>query len=308
MRTLTLPLLFTAASLVGQDLPGLVGHWPMNDHALDLSPNALHGTPDVGAWQGTADREQHEGCAVRVLEGGFVTAESALFASGTPYGITLAMWVRRSQANGFASIRMFPSGPGVQLGVRADGIPSLGTWVDEIAAAPGQVPVDDAWHHVAGTYQVGAWNLYFDGQLVASTVNTLYEPMPGPAAMIVGGVWDVELDDLQVFDRALPLTEIAILAEQPTTCELVAAVQEVPDNGFVLLTDPTTGVCSVVLHHDPGPGTTVRLADMAGRTMRRLAIRGRRTGLELHGLPVAPYVITVVGPGYATTRTILSGW
>lgn len=91
--------------------------------------------------------------------------------------------------------------------------------------------VDDAWHHVAVTYDQsasGAITIYLDGVLQGSQANTAAWSWPATQQIELGrshdGYWkryDGLMDDFRIYNRVLTDTEIATLAAPATSDTLV---------------------------------------------------------------------------------------
>lgn len=79
-------------------------------------------------------------------------------------------------------------------------------------------PTDEAWHHVAGTYDGSSVRIYVDGALAAASALTA--PLrvdTDPPRLFQDVAFGTVLDDLRIYDEALDGAAIAVLMATPVT-------------------------------------------------------------------------------------------
>lgn len=101
-----------------------------------------------------------------------------------------------------------------------NGVVRFGIGQDNHDFAAGKIIFRDRWHHVAGTYNGTALRVYVDG-IPGSRTFVTGEGLDHDGYLSIGGAeWDPfwgELDEMQVWDRALTQREIfQLMTEQPT--------------------------------------------------------------------------------------------
>ncbi len=235
MRLARLPfLLLLALALLPASAAraGLIAqyHLDTGTTVTDSGPNGLNAT-----GSGTSVATGRFGAALRLAgtgDGFVVPGNEAL----KPAAITVAAWVRRGTTPGtFASVALggdnecgggtfslnTGSGGGMQFEVIRTG--TAGSFVTP-AATQNQV-WNGLWHAVAGTYDGSKARLYVDGALIGAVdaAGTLDYTRYPSGALFVGHAnisacngfdplqYTGDLDEIQLYDRALNGTEIATL-------------------------------------------------------------------------------------------------
>ena len=86
--------------------------------------------------------------------------------------------------------------------------------------AAGAFGYDNRWYHLACTYTSGAQKIYIDGVQVAQDTRTdtitFYDQEVWIGRATFGGYWDGLINELAVYDKALPASEIKALASRVT--------------------------------------------------------------------------------------------
>src|SRR5205807_8532448 len=90
---------------------------------------------------------------------------------------------------------------------------------DVYTAVASPLPYNDGdWHHAAGVLRTGLAELYVDGVLVAQDTTNPIASVRSATGTTIGQVasgFGGDIDEVRVYSRALPATEIAALAPPP---------------------------------------------------------------------------------------------
>ncbi len=216
----------------------LVAHYPFDETAGDVAANVVDATKN-GTYRG--DCTHPEGPIA-----GAVGLRNIAGTSGTtewvelPVGLlselsemTLALWIRDlsdARAGGrafhfsngaqheiyFAPHDIHPDSllPGAHLGGTYGGF----VFADQWSSSPDFT--DRLWHHVAVSWSSSSIDLYIDGSIVGSTVSPGVVPsdLGSTSPNWLGRTLDdafiglyAQMDDLRIYDRALPAAVIAAL-------------------------------------------------------------------------------------------------
>ncbi len=229
---------------VDNDTPdGLVAHWPMNE-GVGSTITDVTGNGHTGALVNGASWSTTGGDPAVSFDGvnDYVDVGS-LDISGN--AMTLAAWFRVadldncpahdcriiSKASGITGndhyfvLSTMASGEATRLrfGLKTDGVTTM------LTSSSGNVP-ENQWVHVAAVYDGAAMRLYMDGQQVGSKAKTGSITTNSDISCWIGGnpptdtvrPWDGQIDDVQVYNRALSAQEIQqLLGPDPTTAQVV---------------------------------------------------------------------------------------
>jgi hypothetical protein len=140
--------------------------------------------------------------------------------------VTLAAWIRVSDANGYRNIiaHGFRFDPPQELSLRIhENSYEFTAWnsIDHEATAP-MTPGDiGSWHHLAGVYDGQSYRLYRDGSLIDEHPDS-FLPTQVDAPWAIGGRSTTEppteryysgsIDEVRIYERALSPDEIRALA------------------------------------------------------------------------------------------------
>jgi hypothetical protein len=226
-------------SVVGH--PALVGEWNFSagsgQVAADTSGNALSG--QLGST-GAADDSDPTWLAVASPA---ALAPNALsFSKSAPSDfvkvasspklehprISVELWMKTTSDPGggleyliskggdgctSASYAIYNSGTGLRFGIRDAG----GTWRDSPAAPLASV-INDAWHHVVGTYDGANLKLYLDGSLVGQTAvaTTIQYGLSSHNDLLIGTYktasctigYTGAIDGVRVYNEALSASDV----------------------------------------------------------------------------------------------------
>jgi hypothetical protein len=223
-------------------LAGLVARYEFEGNVSDSSGNGhdgiVYGAPTYPAGV--------SGLAIE-LDGVFDYV--SIPGSNTPGGafdindtITVTAWIKVAAfdtdfatiiSKGDSAWRLARNVDNDQLEFASTGV-TAGSIYGHIA---GTTSVDDGqWHHVAGVYDGSGLYLYIDGVLDAwddatgFINNTSYEVCIGENAEATGRLWNGLLDDVRVYSRALPHSEIVSLAGLSDVYQPVVSVANISDS------------------------------------------------------------------------------
>jgi len=221
--------------LAGHASADLVGYWPLDGDAADLSGNGLDGTIN-GDVAPTADRFGNADSALL-----FPGARSSYIELGDPPALqitgamTLAAWVRIDsyETNGRIIARI-GSQRSYSLNVEGEQYGHVGAF--QVAASGNDLRIvttadridfgPDKWFHIAGTFEPSvAMKIYINGELD----NTLTDNIPATQFIAntvrigrSGTTWGEfpgSIDEVRVYDEALTQAQIqAVMAiPEPAT-------------------------------------------------------------------------------------------
>lgn len=197
--------------------------------------------------------------------------------------MSVAAWVKRGAIVTTGTLVQHPSQFKLEISTQGGLTWTLNTppqppggWTTISGSAYGRVP-QNAWTHVAMTFDAGALRLYIDGRLDSwwqLSVTSLMQTSPAmPIDIGVTPLYQTftgALDELQFYDRALDATEVTglYLAGTSGVCPPVATTLEAPP---VTTTYGAGSYESTAILRDAGgipvPGKTIALRDAyTGRT------------------------------------------
>lgn len=209
---------------------GLVGYWPLNGNAKDLTPNSNHGTVSASFTSLAADRKSQTNSSYDFTGGG--TAQGISIPSNAAYNsgtITVSAWVWTDSTDVTRSAvarynNTTPTSGNWILG--NGGAASEFRWVvrlgttNVLVSSPTNFSTG-AWHHLVGVYDGTNAILYVDGQQTGSvgsagslasnstTVSIGTRPNNSSTAVL----WDGKVDDVRIYNRPLSQAEITMLYE-----------------------------------------------------------------------------------------------
>jgi hypothetical protein len=222
----------------------LIGWWPGDGNANDISGNQQHGTPKGGVSfsQGKVD----QAFLFDGIDGRIEIPDSPLLHFGTA-DLTVDAWIKAPPGTGVRGIigkeqQNYPF-PSIILrineGILEFAVTDCGTgfcgWYG--SRRPVQSPFrvdDDVFHHVAGVRHSSGYELYVDGQLVATLSETARDSdNTMPLFIGIQAISTIDdsiifpfqgiVDEVEIFDRALGSSEIQALFEAGSAgkCKLV---------------------------------------------------------------------------------------
>jgi len=198
---------------------GLVAYYPFNGNASDESGNGNN--PSVTNADLSTDRHGNGNAAycfdgssqyIRIPDSSSLSATSA---------VTFSAWVRHEGGGAWRyAIKkgVYLENGTYVIGV-SDSLPRASAWVtlsDDrtfIATSSTALP-QDVWSHIAGVYDGSALLTYVDGQLKASmlvtgTLQSTASPLYlGADYGNAGASFNGKIDDVRIYNRALPSNEI----------------------------------------------------------------------------------------------------
>ncbi|MFZ4400267.1 MAG: LamG-like jellyroll fold domain-containing protein [Bacteroidales bacterium] len=228
-------LLFTAIAILSfatttiAQLPsyvptnGLIGYWPFNGNANDITTNANNGT--VYGSTLTNDRFGNNGAAYYFNGNSYISIQnSALFHFGTNTNFTTNIWFKRASTSSAWKVLMAYACPngipsGFQLGTTSNFNLELGTTNAEIYTG-GSIN-DTSWHMLSAAFdrQIDSVIIYQDGQYLGCIFvnnNQSYTPTCN-SNILIGGernnwtqyYFNGSIDDIGFWNRVLTPAEIS---------------------------------------------------------------------------------------------------
>ncbi|QTN30902.1 discoidin domain-containing protein [Akkermansiaceae bacterium] len=231
-------------------LAGLLAHYPLDGNADDTSGNGNHGT--VNGATPSDDADGHANGCFRF--DGNDSIDIPGFTGNHPTG-TFAAWVTADGYDtGFNQLNLiFGQNDNLQIGLGDSSIGADGQWVlrhrsdGGFVNPAGPLPNLGRWTHVAGVWTETEAILYLDGVEVSHVANgTLVAGAPpaklGSHPFAAQNYWKGKIDDVFLYDRALDLAEIQLLASaHPTDFGLSLSPQGVPVSAAALEWNSTPG-------------------------------------------------------------------
>ncbi len=201
---------------------GLVGWWPFNGNANDLSGNGNNGT--VNGATLTTDRNgvansayyfSSSGCATRI--------DVNVNTSSIQTGLTMSVWVM-NVGNGCLGPRLLEfwgnNGPGqAQWGTSySQGLYGIGSITSTGFSCSAGIPMspNNIWSHLVYTNNGSQGKFYKDGVLI-TTINSTGNPILASSAAFgrmnhpAYDAYNGNLDDIGIWNRALSDCEVAAL-------------------------------------------------------------------------------------------------
>jgi hypothetical protein len=207
---------------------GLVAHWPFDEgtglKAADRSGNNNHGTLTAGVtWVNGAI-----GKAISYDTSDDEVTTTAVRATNLTGAVTISAWYNSSTSpTEFASLVSRNVGVNVRgyllRNVRGENFEFLVSpdCTAEVNVQDTTIPPTGRWVHVVGVFDPGrALNLYIDGALVAQRLITFTKQCSNdfpvgignrPPGANGGDVFRGYLDDIRIYERALPASDVLAL-------------------------------------------------------------------------------------------------
>lgn len=224
--------------------PDLISWWPGDGNANDISGNEQNGTPSGGV--SFAQGKVGQGFLFDGIDGRIEIPDSSVLRFGTG-DLTVDAWIKAAPGTDFRGIigkelQAFPF-PSIVFRLSDQGLLQFavtdcgtGECGFGVTRQPVQSPFrvdDDVFHHLAGVRHSSGYELYVDGQLVATRV----EPARNSdsTAPLFIGIQAIStngsvmfpfqglVDEVEIFDRALTGAEIQALfaADSAGKCKRV---------------------------------------------------------------------------------------
>ena len=201
--------------------PGLEGYWQFEQNADDAARNN-DGVTQNGAGY-SSDGAVGDGSASFDGRDDYVSIgdPDSLQIVGE---ITMAAWIKIDSARGVGGIitKGLSRSPRGMVFLRVvNNRLQVGSWSGRIYAATTRLSRDDfgAWMHVAGTYDGSSWNLYLNGELVASrnasqgAIAVESDWAIGALGTGTGQFFRGNIDDARIYSRGIGSEEVGELVE-----------------------------------------------------------------------------------------------
>lgn len=234
-------LLFCANNLLGQvDLSsGLIGHWPLDGNATDVSGNNRNGqilgnltaVPDRFGNANKAYRFDGAGSYIRVNDDVGINPEkfsiSVWFQSTSDRVQTIIGKTKFNAEPRNEQLQLYinwPLTPGIGSVLVPRGAPcNLGHQFAESRIFTGAPLCRQRWYHMVVSFDGVEHKLYLDGELKSRRVTGFSQTTSCRGDYQFGSWWSGDLqyfegfmDDIRIYSRALNDTEIALLGERQT--------------------------------------------------------------------------------------------
>lgn len=207
---------------------GLIGYWPFNGNANDVSGNGHHGTV-YGAIL-TSDRYGNPESAYSFNGNSYISVpddDSFTLGSGS---FTISTWMQFSSTGSYYLMGhdegpsttnkwiFWPSTSGINFHVNT----SSGSSFSPITYSGWNATLD-TWYHLAIVRDGNDYSIYVDGKEVSTSVDT--RTIPNPNAPLLFGDAESQhpernfrgvLDEIRIYNRALSSDEINILISYET--------------------------------------------------------------------------------------------
>ena len=272
---------------------GLVGYWPFNGNANDVSPNANNGTSNGATL--TTDRYGNSNSAYSFDGDDFITtlADNSNYSSG----ISISAWVDVTGPNNNDFPQFFVSKEWDQI----NGHYAIGWSTNSIFGdindvtnfsvdSPQTIPFG-TFKHVIYTYDGTQQNIYIDG--ILKNTNNLNASLPTLSAVIFFGRHENEgstsyftvgkIDDIGIWNRALTPQEITNLYNSNQCFNLITVTDTLIINvGQLSYNNPITYANNITMA--PNPASTQininfnNITDLNGGTLKVINSLGQEVG------------------------------
>ncbi len=211
----------------------LLARFQLNSNATDIGPLSL-ATTATGI---TYTNDNREGGASARFDGATSSVVCNNGANPVTGSFSVAFWMRTSTVNPGATNDQWFTGGGIvdaeTPGTASDWGITMTASVISFGIGGGNQganftihspPVNDgAWHHIVATWEQSprAMTIYRDGISVATGVSNSNEDRTGGSALTIGKIstgtprYTGQLDDIQIYDRALGTNEVSTLFNAP---------------------------------------------------------------------------------------------
>lgn len=263
---------------------GEIAHWALDTgtgtEAADSSGNGLDGTlgsnlSTTGWVNTTAPISEANPYALRFDgQDDYVSLPSGGPLNIASNAVSVSLWVNLdklpSELGGPSYAGIFDSSNDAYIIYEDDTTDELRfkiTDFDGTAERPGISAADletGRWYHVVGVYdgEMGTASIYLDGQLVDSHTNSQLTGAVRTGQVAALGrdganaryFFDGQIDDVKVFDRALSVTEVALLANRS------AGILVTPSSGLETTESGDTASFTVLLEAAPTDDVTINLS------------------------------------------------
>lgn len=259
MKSLLLPLsIIFYSTIYSQNLQsGLVGHFPLDGNADDISTLNLDGV--VNGPSATNGVLNQPNTAMQIFS---ASTNFSINCGTSNRGIidqmSMSIWIKSTSTatNHFISKYDWNLDGGFYIGAYHNkailaGRDGSGQF---IYAGLGTTTINDGiWHHVVATCDGNTWKLYVDCNLETTiTTNTSFPDLTCGMPLTIGHyyygefgdyrIFDGSLDDARLYDRALDQTEVSMLCD----ANLLSISEELTVNeSFKVSTIDETGIYKV---------------------------------------------------------------
>ena len=237
---------------------GLLGYWPFNGNANDLSGNSYDGTVNgatltndrfgnanaaysfngISDYISTANINLHDTATISVWVNPFLDA-----AGNNSWGYSASLVDQNQDANGNSSYGLYynnTAGHGLyaQTGLSGNSTAEMLSHVNLSL---------NNWHHCVLTLNNGTGKLYMDGVLIltksglASTSQTSNVLLFGKAPWASNGnVFNGKLDDIRIYNRPLNSSEVTTLYNENICYQTITVTDTLLINTTILGFNPVT--------------------------------------------------------------------
>ena len=195
-----------------EDLPaGLVAYWPFDEGSGEFVHSEQDNLPAGLLVKGPVWVNGYRGTALQFAGRGAQVDLGKINILEEQPELTTCMWFKTAfQKNGMLLTQQAST---VQLRtIRRNS--TLQLHMAQGRRLRSTTPINDGqWHHVCGVFDGDQATLYVDGIVEEATDVRFSQTKSSRRAVIVGRTFHGEIDDVQVYQRALSLSEVAQLAQ-----------------------------------------------------------------------------------------------
>jgi len=251
--TLLLATMLSITAIAQIPTNGLVGYWPFNGNANDMSGNNNNGTV-IGATL-TSDRCGNLNSAY-VFNGISDYINIPYSANISPSTASVCAWVKTNDTiSGTVQWIIFGESWGKpQLGIATNGKAVI-CWTASLSNYPhifGTSDVDNSiWHFIVGEYDLTSFKIYVDG-ILENTGTTSFSQMACNSPIQIGGFYTTTpycgmgptsqqyvkgiIDDIRLYNRMLSDAEVLALFNELKPSKPVCNNVSRCGNGTIILT------------------------------------------------------------------------
>ncbi len=250
---------------------GLIGYWPFNGNANDMSGNGNNGTLMNGP-QLTFDRFGQSSSAY-LFDGtnDYILVNNSVSLNPTT-GISLCAWAMGANFTGLGYSAIIDKGyfshtpPYYQYKLGFGGSYNNSWFIGGSFSINGQENrittnngfwVPGEWYFVVSTYDGSQMKLYVNNQLidtrsVSGTLNNYGQPMRFGSNVALADYFQGVIDDIRIYNRALDSSEITALYQEGLCFDHVTVTDTLIINANLTSFRPVTYQNSIRVYPNPG--------------------------------------------------------
>lgn len=275
-------LSLTGLTTVFSQIPtnGLVGYYPFNGNANDMSGNGYNGT--VNGATLTTDRFGNINNAYSFNgTSNYIDLSSYVSSFNIQQPAAISFWLKTNNDNGQSIFSISDAATGTNISMIAVGNNVTGTLTNEITVVSHHsstsdyyiagfttgnrdTMLDNNWHHMVYLFDNISTRIFLDKRLLSvscnyGTNNGHYGNLPNAAKVSIGtryvsgygAFYNGSLDDFRIYNRSLDSTEISALFNEGICYETVSVTDTLIINANLVGFQPVTYANTIKIYPNP---------------------------------------------------------